>query len=232
VTDNGADDDSIAQKMAIPKEAVRWFRLAFYDVERMRGSPLRITHDLIGITDEEGQSVLDMHRLWKLIGYKLGPGALDQLFHDVKGDTEAFKTGGLAAWLSRYAQSALRGKQLVAMNNLNADDPKQVATLLKLLLQEQRSQRQSEATSLNALEQHVSAMLAELPWTCGTAAKEVYRGTEIGTYDGLAAELRDDEVTLVAAGEQVRGLDEVKILEISPRGRGAPKDKPDKTQKT
>ena len=76
-------------------------------------------------------------------------GALDQLFHDVQGDKEAIKAGNLTAWFARQAQLALGSKHLIAMSNLNADDPKHVEALLKLQLQQQRSQRESEATSLD-----------------------------------------------------------------------------------
>jgi len=212
----GADDDSIAEKMAIPMDAVGWFRMAFYDVEHLRASPLFVVHQLIGITDENGQSVLDTHRLWKLIGYQLRPGALDKLFHDTKGDAEAFKAGGLGAWFSRHAQTALQSKQLTAINNLNIDRPKVVETLLKLLLEQQRSVRALEAASPNPLESHVRAMLNELPWCHGTAAKEVYKDTELGRFDECAAELRDDEIQFVAAGEAGPNFEEIQCLNIDP----------------
>lgn len=225
----GADDDSIAEKMAIPKDAIGWFRVAFYDVEHLRDSPLFIVHKLIGITDEDGQSVLDTHRLWKLIGYQLGPGALDKLFHDTKGDEEAFKAGGLGAWFSRHAQTALQSKLRMAIDNMNANDPKFAGLLLKWLLEDRRDQAQKEATSLNALEHHINAMLAELPWCHGTAAREAFQDTELGPFDECAAELRDDELQLVAAGEAGPKFEEIQCLNIGPpRPKGKPGKSPGK----
>jgi hypothetical protein len=143
-----ADDGSIAKRLAVPMDAIRWFRLAFYDIKHLRQAPLRVILDLIGIADEDGESRLDPHRVWKLIGYTLKSGALDLLFRDAKSDMEAFKVGGLAAWFARQAQLAIENKKVIAMSNLNADDPKHVAALLNLVLQQQRNPRQSETESL------------------------------------------------------------------------------------
>ena len=224
----GESDASIAKRLAVPTDAIGWFRLAFYDIEHLRDAPLRIVHQLIGIGDENGQSALDLHRLWKLIGYKLKSQGLDELFFNARDDGETFKAGGLAAWLPWQAVAVLASKQLIAMSNLNADDPKHVATLLKLLLQQQRSQSESEAASLNALDQHINGMLSEIPWTSGALAKEAYKDTAVGAWDERAAELRDEELQLLAAGEEVPGLDELKDLDSVFRRDRAATDTPGK----
>jgi hypothetical protein len=227
----GADDGSIAKRLAVPAGAIRWFRLAFYDVAHLLQAPSRVVHDLIGIADEEGLNSLDDHRVWKLIGYRLKSGALDELFHNANGDMEAFKDGGLAAWFSYQTQSALKAKQFTAMSNLSTHNAKHVEILLKLWLQEQRSQSRSEASSLGSLEPYINAMLNEIPWTHGALAEETYRDTEVGKHDKLAAELRDEELQLLAAGETVPGLEEIEGLEIPLAQRGAVTDTPNKSAK-
>jgi hypothetical protein len=209
-------------------DAIRWFRLAFYDIECLRQAPARVMHELIGITDEDGQSALDPHRLLKLIGYRLGLGAVDQVFQNPMADKQAFNEGGLVSWLSQQVQITLKSKQLAVATNLDASDPKHAPVLLKLLSQEQRSQRQSETTPLNIWEQHVNAMLSEFPWCHGNVAKEVYKGTKIGEFDKHAAELRDEELLLVAAGETVPELEKIKDLKLPSLEDRQAKDNPEK----
>ncbi|MEI8376444.1 MAG: hypothetical protein WCJ35_26810 [Planctomycetota bacterium] len=223
----GAEDACLASKLALPTESIRWFRLAFYDIEHLRPSPLHVIHDLIGVVDAEGRSMLDMHRLWKLIAYQLGPAALDRFFHDVQADEAAFKAGGLVAWFSRHTQLALQAKQLIALSNQGFDDEKHLGALLGLARESQHRQDERDRVSPNAIEQHINAMMLELPWTHGTAAREVYKDTEIGKYDDAAAELRDEELLLLAAGETVPGLEYIKDLSMNSAQKTAATDKPD-----
>ncbi len=204
----GADDASLAKKLALPKRAVRWFRRAFFDVEHLRKSPLRIIHDVIGITDSEGQSALSEHKVWKLVGYLLKVDALDRFFHDPNADGEALSSGGLNAWFARHTRMILGCKRLLATSNLSTDNAQHAEMLLRLLQQEQSSQRESDAAPSTPIERHVQAMLAEIPWTAGAAAAEVYEGTVVDKYDKMAAEVRDEELQILAAGETVPGLDE------------------------
>ena len=223
----GADDESIAKKLAVPTEAICWFRLAFYDIEHLRNAPLYVVHHLIGITDGDGQCALDLHRIWKLIGYKLKSEGLDELFFDSRDNGETFKVGDVAAWFSRQTLAILESKRFVAMNTLSADDPKHVEILLKLL-QKQRKEHESEATSSTTLERHINAMLDEIPWTCGAVAQEVYKTTEVGKWDEGAVELRDEELLLLAAGEEVPGLDKIKDLKIPLSRDSVATSRPDK----
>ena len=84
----GADDQSISQRVGTPPQAICWYRLAFYDVQHQLQSPQYVRLHLIREIDDEGQTTLDTHRLWKVLGYTLGPGALDQLLHNIEVDKQ------------------------------------------------------------------------------------------------------------------------------------------------
>jgi hypothetical protein len=152
--------------------------------------------------------------MWKLIGYKLKSEGLDELFFGGRDDGEVFKTGGLAAWCSRQARATVALKRYIAVSRLDAEDPKQTQILLRLPVAEQPQPGEGEPGALQTIERNISAMLDEIPWTCGTVGKEIYEGTEIGTYDKCAAELRDEELMLLAAGEAMPGLEVLKDLEM------------------
>jgi hypothetical protein len=224
----GTEEAPLAGKLGVAPEAIRWFRLAFYDIEYLRHAPLGLLYHVIGSADEDGQGVLDLHRFYKIVGYKLGPAALDKLFHDAPDDQAAAKAGDLAGWIGRWTQSLLKIRQLIAVDNLSTDDPKQRESLLKLLLRERQGQPESESTLLSQIERHVAVMLGELPWVHGAAAREVFKDTELGAYDERAAELRDDELMLVAAGETVPKMENIKDLELPPAQKKAALDRPAK----
>jgi hypothetical protein len=141
---------------------------------------------------------LDPHRLWKLLGYTLGPDALDQLFYDPVEDKRAFRNGGLAAWFSQKTAAVLKCKQLVAASNVNPNDQKHIAALLKLLHQGVHGQGRSDDQPLTNLEEIADAMLRGLPWCKGPELTP----EPVRPWDENAMELRDDELLLVAAGEK------------------------------
>jgi hypothetical protein len=89
-------DEAIAHRVGAPPEAIRWYRLAFYDVQHWLRFPLYVRMHLIRVIDEDGQTRLDMHRLWKLVAYTLGAQALDQLLDPSLAGKEAFNVGGIA----------------------------------------------------------------------------------------------------------------------------------------
>ena len=126
---------------------------------------------------------------------------------------------GLAAWSARQAQTTLALKRFIAVNRFDGGDPKQMQSLLKFLAQEPPQQSEAEPEVLQSVGRHINAMLGEIPWTCGTVGKEIYEGTDIGECDKYAAELRDDELMLLASGEKVPDFDELKDLQI-PLGPG------------
>lgn len=207
---SGMDDASIAKRVAAPPDAIRWFRVAFYDVAHYLPSPQFVLMHLIRAFDEEGQTALTLHQLWKLLAYSLGPDALDQLLHNAEADKQAFKVGGLAAWFTQRTEAVLRGKQFVAASNLNTDDQKHVGLLLKLLAQGLRDQKPPDDERFTQVERAVLAMMQELPWCTGPELTP----ESVRDWDNRAVELRDEELMLVAAGEKPPHLEELKNLNI------------------
>lgn len=213
-----SDDVSLAEKVGVTPDAICWYRLAFYDVARQLRAPAFVRFHLIHAVDDEGETMLDNHRLWKLVGYTLGSDALDQLLDHSATGKEAFKAGGLAGWLSQQTRSVLQRKQFIAAANLSTDDQKHVTTLLCLLLQELHRQSESDDQPLAQIEQAINAMLQELPWCIGAELTP----EPVREWHERAVELRTDEQMLLAAGEKPPHLDELKDLQIPWAGEAAP----------
>lgn len=225
-------DAAIAARLGVSAEVVRCYRQSFYDVGHLRHVPLYITQHLIGVVDEDGRSTLDAHRLWKLVGYCLGPGELDRLFFTGERNQSSEKAESLEAWCARHSRALLARQQLVAAHYCDARNRKQTELLLKMLDGANRREDATEAAPENLIEQHIKAMLGELPWCHGSVAKEAFQDTDLGRYDGMAAELRDDELQLVAAGEKVPTLEGIAAMSIGPPRQQTPASQPREDQRT
>lgn len=219
---SGIDDVSLAKRVAAPSDVIDWFRIAFFDVERFLSSPQFVLMHLIRAFDEDGQTVLDTHRLWKLLGYTLGPDALDQLLVNTAADKQTFKVGGLAAWFTQRTEAVLRSKQFVAASNLNPDDQKHVGVLLKLLAQGLRDQKPPDDERYAQIEHAVHAMLLELPWCKGPELTP----EPVQKWDSESVELRDEELMLVAAGEKPPHLEDLKGMTFPLASVKTPKPPP------
>lgn len=222
------DDAILAKKVGVRPEAIGWFRAAFYDVEHHLESPQYVQLQLIGVPDADGQTMLDTHRMWKLIAYALGADALDQWFHHSSADQAAFKGGGLDAWFFHRSQAALRSKEFLVASSMNPDVAKDATLLFKILQQRMRSQKQSESTPRNEFEQHIAEMLKAIPWCKGPE----HTPEPVREWDESAVVLRDDELQLLAAGEKLPHLDALRGVTF-PVDRGATrKEKPNTTNGT
>jgi hypothetical protein len=181
---------------------------------------------LIRSVDDEGQTVLDNHRLWKLLGYTLGPDALDQLLGNSVAGKEAFEVGGLAAWFSQQTRAALHSKQFIAVSNLTPDDQQHIALLLKMLLRDLRGRQQPDEQPLVEFERHVSAMLKQLPWCKGPELAP----DSIREWDEGAVELSSEELMLLAAGQTPSHLEELKNLKVPMTSAETPQTDPDASE--
>jgi hypothetical protein len=215
----GTSDEEIARRLAVPTDAICWFRTIFYDIEHLRSSRLRMLK-FIGAIDGDGESALDVHRLWKLAGYTMKCEGLDHLFQS-NGNDSRLHGEGIEAWMSRQIRSTLRLKQFIAAHRLSADAPKHLERLIQLWVEEQNRLREAGEVSLNQYEQHAKAFIEQIPWAFGAEAEESFKDTEIGKHDAGAAELRADELLLMAAGGKVPGLDE-QLSEFPPPRKRKP----------
>jgi hypothetical protein len=218
------DSLAIATDFRVNQETIEWFKKAFYDVDRYLEHPQRVLTQLIGILDEAGCKTLDETGLFKLTSYLGGHGALDKLLYDVRESSKVLGIEGVGEWLAQQTQIMLQMKQLLAANNLKLGDSKQQLQLLGLMRQGGTDKSQSGDAPQTGLLRHVNAMLTEIPWTSGTESEKVYANTTIGEYDRLAAELRDEELLLVAAGEKPPHLEDLHSLQVPASRNEAPTD--------
>jgi len=89
------------------------------------------------------------------------------------------------------------------------------ATHTRIIELQRTSESGDERRSM--FESHVQAMLAELPWTVGKQAKQLYADSAVNAYEDTAAELNAEELILMGAGETPDYLDELPTISITDR---------------
>jgi hypothetical protein len=89
--------------------------------------------------------------------------------------------------------------------DLNQDNAMELIGVYMKLMALERSGG-ATTRNLNAYERNIEATLRSIPWSFGSAGEEASKGTLLGRVDQMAAELRDDEVLLLASGRPVPNL--------------------------
>ncbi len=209
---SGLKSNLIAAKLGVSADVIRWFRDGFFDVRHLLRFPARVLHQVIRIVDESGRTSLDMFKVWKLVGYVLKAGVLDQLLGVVQTDRNP--EGGAVAWLGSQTEAIAKLQYLLAVSAVDPLNAKQLAAVLKFgfLGQSKRSNQQDDP--LSSIERHVQAMILDLPFCSGTDGKMVVKGTPIEPFDNSAVELRDRELLILGAGGEVDGLEGLTEFEM------------------
>jgi hypothetical protein len=214
------DNASIANEVGLSEEAIQWYRVAFFDVDRYLKLPLLVVHKVIGVFDGDGKLVLNAHKLWMLVGYFLKSVALKKLLSMSPPSPDA--NTEWTDWLASQMLASLKFKQFIAVNGLKADDPKQNAVLLKLIGQEAGARERDEKDEFSPSLRQVGTLLDLIPWSVGDDAEKVIGGTPLYKFDEGAAELRDDEVWKVATNQPLDAADGIQLLKLPPPSRQKP----------
>jgi hypothetical protein len=216
--------EAIAAKGATEAAVVRAYELIFYDVRGRLQSPDYILNRAIGPRLRDYTTGWDYDLVWKFFGYVGGAFVLDEIMDTCGAGPRPANPLGVAAFLTADARAALRRQLAVAARALRGGDRKTAAALIQGEARRAGRGGEDEAAP-NVLARHIEALFNEIPWAVGADAEE-HLPPPVAECDRGAAELRDDELSCLAAGQEPQGLADVKALELPPP-RG-PADAPQK----
>jgi hypothetical protein len=208
-------DENIGLRLCIEPQTVSAYEKLFFSIRDRLDNPGYIYHQVIGRSMHRGLSEREFESLWKWYGYTYGPVMLDSLINQTVDPKRPAKiTDVKAAWRSDGHGSLLR-KQAIAARTMPVNSFTQV-DLLHIYAKFSEIEKNSGVSGAREGEffTNVSAMMELLPW--GVGRRAVVDPKAITDHEGVAAELRTDELMKLAVGEDVpelANLEDVKFPE-------------------
>lgn len=205
-------NQEIAKKTNLTEASIEAYRSAFFDLQNRRECVDYVVSDVIGRPSEMSSEAEVEGCLKKTIGYFFGSNCLDGiLYPGVAGERMMPRSADDA--MGTLVQGVRRYKATLLLLQLTASNPADRRELLKEITPKVATKEES-VESLTSVERHIQAMLSELPWVTGQAARGVVpeRMLEVDSY---AAELESEELMRFAAGElPAEVIDEIKGVRI------------------
>jgi len=207
--------EAIARKCATEAAVVRAYEILYYDVRGRLKSPDYIFNQAIGPRLRDGTAAWNYDLVWKVFGYLGGALVLDELMDTCRSGLRPANAREVVAYLSEDARRAVRLQMAVAARVVWAGDRAMAAALVRAYAQKRSGEGEEEMTSDALLLRGIDAMLREIQWGAGADA-----GTKLpaplAVQDQAPAELRDNEVQLLATGQEVPGLADLKKMKLPP----------------
>jgi hypothetical protein len=195
-------DNMIAAHTGGIPETIRYYEACFYNVrDRFDAKDWVVRHILEGL-DEDAEAANDSFASLKLFGYFAGPVMLDAIIsgfshdrapEDIK-EAEEFYEDHFLSSVKRHSSIAIRGFQPDASNVM------QLFNLCAKVIEMRRLGQDGEGT-FNAMEQNINALLVEIQPMVGARMGREFDNQDLIDLDDQEADLRDDELHLVASGK-------------------------------
>lgn len=192
---------SIAKKCNVTEETVFWYEKAFFNAMPKLENSDYVALTLIGSRIVDGLRERDFDILWKLCGYRLGSDALDMTINPfgppqlVTGPTEV-RAGRAEIFKNLYSEKALTALATWPVAYAQRE-------MIELWLKLVEIEKSGGADAGSLILTNISAAIGSLPFSTSPipVAQEA-----LGYYDGQKAELRANELLLVANGKDSQEL--------------------------
>lgn len=200
----------IGERAGVPAAAVGLFHELYFDVRSRLQHVDLIIRDIIYVAQKGGMPSAQTTATL-LVGYFGGPQALDEYL----ALPSAAKTRDLAQLMQNLGASTTAHVDLqtflaVCGRGEHAAGPSSFVSYAM-----RRAAERPAETPLNRYEQQMQALLNDIPFTSGNDAVQ-HAPEQLKPFLTSAAELRDDELLAVMAGDKAEGIDQLTTLELRP----------------
>lgn len=227
--------EDISKTTGMLPEAIQWYIDLFFDVTPYIDQRDWITKQVLLPAiiktpqhDPDADNALPMFRdstvskpfmdgSIKLFAYFGGPYIVDLLLAGMQPGKPVTSPEDIAPWLDNNITTTLRRRtaQASTLFEINKYNVLELVAVHNRIMEIARSDDSQEMTK-STQEKHIEAMLQELPWAVGDDAEKIYANTVVGRFDQMSAELRDDELLLVASGRPAPTIEKGFLKELPP----------------
>ena len=195
----GATDEEIAAKVGCEPGVIKAYEAAFFDVREKLGNVNYIVNVVMADAVSRGLSERQYDLLWKLFGYQGGSYVLDALIGKFTNIHKPRNADEVSEFFQNSAINSMRHKAAVAALTVPINTHTQLPLLESYVkyVEIERTTENAERSQIGIV-QNIGAMLTNLPFKIGTKLDS--EGEKMVPFDNKAAELRSDELMIVAAG--------------------------------
>lgn len=221
------DMKAIAHEARTIPEAIDWYEALFFNVsDGLTHRDWITTHVLLpailrnkGLRDDNADVATDsmfsafknseiakpfLDASLKFFAYFGGPHLIDHMITGFQQGNILESQDHLAAWYDKHTKLNLRKRSSQASGQfeINKFNAMELFAVHTAIMQLETSQDNIDAQKTTT-EHHIQAMLEDIPWSVGEDAERLGEGTILGKLDQGAAEVRDDDIQRLAAGQKV-----------------------------
>lgn len=215
--------DEIARRANLEADVVDAYERVFFNVAGKHDQLDYIAMAVMGPAAYRGIRTRQYDLLWKLYGWGYGPMMVDMFLTMLPARSRPSDEAGLMAAVEDSARASMKLKgmlaaQTVGINDMNA--PMLFAEFVKLCEAEKKGGK--EAAGQQGLLGNIDGMMRALPFRVGAhAPPEAVAGRKMAVrqlpaYDSGAAELRGDELMLLATGQPIPTTQHLNLLAFPP----------------
>lgn len=205
----GESDETIADKIGTDTEIVNAYNNVFFDVRDMLNRRDYIVNVILADAVTRGVAERQYDLLWKMFAFHGGTHVLDTVMSKGAGTTRPERAEDVASFFQDFAVNTMKHKAAVASLTVPVNTHTQMAIIesfVKYVEIEKTSENSGRAHA--TIIDNIGAMMNALPFKIGTKLDS--RADKMLPFDDSAAELRNEEMMVVAAGGT---LPEQKVIE-------------------
>jgi hypothetical protein len=195
----GATNEEIAAKVGCEPGVIGAYEAVFFDVREKLNNVNYVVNVVMADAVSRGLSERQYDLLWKLFGYQGGSYVLDALIGKFTNIHKPRNAEEVSEFFQNSAINSMRHKAAVAALTVPINTHTQLPLLEAYVkyVEIERTTENAERSQIGIV-QNIGAMLTNLPFKIGTKLDS--EGEKMVPFDNKAAELRSDELMIVAAG--------------------------------
>jgi hypothetical protein len=220
--------EQVAEAMRCSVDTVEWYERLFFNIsDRLDARDWITQHVLLPAamrsinhnqaSDDDDYGILPfkdstvarpfLDGTLKMFAYFGGTFVVDVLISGFEAGKPCVNQESVAQWFDQgWATTVRRRSHQASMQfEINKYNVMELFAVHTRIIEIERS-ADSQENQRTTTERHIKAMMDDIPWAVGEDGEKLMAGTEVGMYDEMAAELRDDELLQVSTKRTPDGL--------------------------
>lgn len=207
----GESDAQIAHKLGTTEEVVAAYINVFFDVREKMQHMDYVLHVILSDAVTRGLQERHYDLLWKMLGYQGGEHVLDAVLSRFVNIAKPGGADGVSGFFQEFAINSMKYKAALASLTVQVNTHTQlplIDSFVKYVEIERNSDNVMKAQS--SIVDNIGVMLTSLPFKIGTKLDS--EGAKMLPFDNGSAELRGDEMMIIAAGGVLSETDDIQKL--------------------